>query len=187
MSDAGLMVENRLLKGVMRKVFNRRVPHGRIIKKRFSLSFQGTKLRWHYNFLNDWYAEGGGKIICFFTEEGAEIIVVFVKGDPHAEEAIELPKARDEYLHDREKEKTNEDTKLVIDFDSVEEEADENEYRLMYEAMLEERGKKQEYFEYTLCEGIDKVVFRALIPENADERTIEDVQMVAKSLRIKHF
>ncbi len=185
-SDAGMMVQNNFLKGLMRKMFNRRVPQRRILCKKFSLSFSGTALHWHLNFLNDWYGEGGGKIACFFTEEGTEIIALFVKGDSNANEVVDLPTELEEYLDDREEEKSHGKTKFEIDWDSIEEDEDENEYRFQYEATLEEKGKKQEFFEYTLCEGVDKVVFRALIPENADKRTLADVQMVAKSVRIKH-
>ena len=185
-SDAGLLVKNKFFQGVMRKVFNRRVSRGRILSKKFSLSFAGVKLRWYFNFLNDWYAEGGGKVACFFTEEGAEILIIFVKGDPNVDGALALPKARDEYLHEREREKTKKDSKFVVDWDSIIEEGDGNEYRFQYEALLEERGKKQEFFEYTLCEGFNKVVLRTLVPLTADERTLSDVEMIAKSLRVRH-
>ncbi|MDD4988958.1 MAG: hypothetical protein PHV42_00835 [Candidatus Pacebacteria bacterium] len=169
----------------LRTVFHRPVSRCEIFRKTFSADFSGTKLSWYSNLLNKLYLKFDGTASCFFTDEGALVLIFMVYGNPDATDMLEMPGMKDEFIEDREETQKKKKKSFKIDKESVTEEVKEDGYHLQYEEKFKDHGKEMKLFEHIIYSGIDKLVFRAIVPPNVAPQTFDDILAIGKSLRIK--
>ncbi|MDD5050650.1 MAG: hypothetical protein PHV93_02835 [Candidatus Pacebacteria bacterium] len=184
-ADMGGKMKKGFGRSLIRKIFHRPVFKREIHHKTFSADFSATKLRWYSNLLNMFYLKLDGAASCFFTDEGTLVIIFMVWGDPDAEEFFEMPQMKDEFVEDREATQKKKKKSLKVDKDSVKEEVKDDGYHLQYEETYKDHGKEVKMFEHIIYSGIDKLVFRAIVPPKVLPETLDDILAIAKSLRIK--
>ncbi len=177
--------DKHFLSTCLRAVFHRRIPRREKHEKHFSLDFSATEIKWYVNSMNSFYMWLGGPVSCFFTDEGVILLIFMVYGDPNARDVLEMPEMKDEFLEDREATQRKKKKSLTIEKESVKEEVKEDGYHLQYEETYKDHGKEVKMFEHVVYSGVDKLVFRAIVPPQASLETFDDIVVIANSLRIK--
>ncbi len=207
LAEAGRHIKSPFWRGVVDFVFHRKVPASEISCAGFDLSFLGTENEWYSHTLNSYYVRFRKSVTCFFTKDGtdpvrsptskmsagvpahptsngAEIIVFRITGNPEAKSFFTMPKEKKGYVEDRTKEIRKKKKSLKIEKESIQEERTETDYRLQYEGEWKNHGKDFRLFEYTIFHGVDKVVFRAIVPMSASQSIFADIQKIAKSIQM---
>lgn len=177
--------KNPLLKGLLRLVFNSRMPRRRIDLGFFSISFRETELRWYANFLNQIYVKLRLAIPCFYTSHGDELFAYVVHGKQEAKSFYHLPEEEKNFLETRTAEWRKLGKEFIFDPASVKEEETEGSLSVSYEGDWKKSGKDFHIFERITFVGVDKVVIKAIIPKESDKRIRADVEKIAVSVFIK--
>ncbi len=185
-ADMFSKMKKGLLRSFLRTIFHWPVGKRHVHHKTFSADFRATKLRWYFNFVNQFYLKLDGTASCFFTDEGTLILIFMVYGDPEAFEMFEMPEMKDEFLEDREATQKKKKKSLKIEKSSVKESMEEDGYHLQYEETYKDHGKEVKMFEHVVYSGIDKLVFRAIVPPGVPPETLSDIVKIGQSLRIKN-
>ena len=174
-----------ILRGLARFVFDSQVRRRRIDLGLFSISFRETELCWYTNFLNKIYVKFRLAIPCFYTGHGDELFAYVVHGNREAKYFYALPEEEKGFLETRETEWQKQGEKFNLDAASVKEERTMESFSLSYEGDWRKSDKSFHIFERITFVGVDKVVVKAVIPKESDEKIRSDVEKIANSIFIK--
>ncbi len=186
-ADMAAKMKKGLMRTLVQKVFYRPVRKHTIHRETFLIDFGETKLRWYSNLLNALYIKLlDGFIHCFFTDEGALVIIFMVYGNPDAVGVLEMPESKEAFVEDREATQKKKKKNLEIDKESIQESVEDDGYHLQYEETYKDHGKETKIFEHIVYSGIDKLVFRAIVPPEVSPETYEDIVSLGNSFRIRN-
>jgi len=158
------------------------MPKARKNYQLFSISFRDTKLAWYTSMLNETLIRFGGRVLCFYSGHGDNLLVFLAKGDPNSQKRLVMPKAKEDYLKLR---GADLDKKSAsIDPFSIKESAKGNSYSLDYGG-AEKIGKDDYlFYEHVVFFGDDQIVFQGVSPKASDPIIIEDMKIISGSFRL---